>query len=141
MLVIFHSEVTSQGPEVRRLLAHIEQYPGVTARVHSVHGAIRDLTEVYLIGPTDTVSREAIEGLPGVERVVRISEKYRLIGRHRGQVDAVGFVYQGTRFDQDSCHIFAGLCAVDTRENVAAMMHALRRVGLTTTRMGAYKPR
>jgi 3-deoxy-7-phosphoheptulonate synthase len=109
--------------------------------VHGVRGVLRSLIEVYLIGPTDTVSREAIEGLPGVERVVRISEKYRLIGRHRGQVDAVGFVYKDIRFDQDSCHVFAGLCAVDSRENVAAMMQALRRVGLTTTRMGAYKPR
>lgn len=141
MLIIFHPDVSSQGPEVRRLLAHIEQYRGVTARVHSVHGALRDLTEVYLIGPTETVSREAIEGLPGVERVVRISEKYRIIGRHRGQVEAVGFDYNGIPFNQDVCHLFAGLCAVDTRENVARMMRALKSAGLTTTRMGAYKPR
>jgi len=141
MLVILSSQVNSQGKEVQRLLAEVAKYPGVSAQVHEVKGAIQNLTEVYLIGKTDTVSSEAVESLPGVERVVRISEKYRLIGRHRGQVDAMGFVYNGIRFDQDSCHIFAGLCAVDSRESVAKMMQALKAAGLSTTRMGAYKPR
>src|SRR5262249_18122144 len=35
----------------------------------------------------------------------------------------------------------AGLCAVDSRESVEAMMAALAREGVVTTRMGAYKPR
>ena len=38
-------------------------------------------------------------------------------------------------------HLFAGLCAVDTRAHVDAMMAALARAGIVTTRMGAYKPR
>jgi 3-deoxy-7-phosphoheptulonate synthase len=38
-------------------------------------------------------------------------------------------------------HIFAGLCAVDTRESVERTMAALRDAGIVTTRMGAYKPR
>lgn len=141
MILIFNSEVDPQGEEVRIALKHIEQYPGVSAQVHSVRGATRSLTEVYLIGRTDTVSKEAVEQLPGIEKVVRISEKYRIIGRHRGQVEAVGFVYNGVTFDEESCHVFAGLCAVDNREHVEKMMKALQSVGLTTTRMGAYKPR
>ena len=141
MLVIFSSEVGSEGPELKRLIGHLEQHPGIRTQVHTVKGAIRTLTEVYLIGPTDTVSKDAIEQMPGVERVVRISEKYRLIGRHRGQVEAPGFVYNGVRFDQDTLHVFAGLCAVDTREHAERMLRALKEAGQTTTRMGAYKPR
>ena len=38
-------------------------------------------------------------------------------------------------------HVFAGLCAVDTRESVELMMRALRDNGQVCTRMGAYKPR
>jgi 3-deoxy-7-phosphoheptulonate synthase len=140
MIVIFRPDIDPQGPEVSGLLTHLQHYSGVSGDVHSVRGATRTLTEVYLIGRTDTVSREAVEQLPGVERVVRISEKYRLIGRH-GNAEAVGFVYNGVTFDQDSCHVFAGLCAVDTRENVAVLAAALERAGLQTTRMGAYKPR
>ncbi|MEW6729846.1 MAG: 3-deoxy-7-phosphoheptulonate synthase [Acidobacteriota bacterium] len=141
MIVIFNPDIDPQGSAVTQLLKQIEQYPGVSAQVHHVRGATRSLTEVYLIGKTASVSRETLELLPGVERVVRISEKYRIIGRHQGQVEAVGFVYNGVTFDQDSCHVFAGLCAVDTREHVVKMMQALKRAGLVTTRMGAYKPR
>ncbi|HUH38540.1 MAG TPA: 3-deoxy-7-phosphoheptulonate synthase, partial [Spongiibacteraceae bacterium] len=52
-----------------------------------------------------------------------------------------GFDYQGLRFDQDTLHVFAGLCAVDKPANVDTMMRALRDHGQQCTRMGAYKPR
>jgi 3-deoxy-7-phosphoheptulonate synthase len=45
------------------------------------------------------------------------------------------------RFGQENLNVFAGLCAVDTREHVEAMMAALRDSGQVCTRMGAYKPR
>ena len=51
------------------------------------------------------------------------------------------FDYKGVRFGQDTLHVFAGLCAVDTREHVEQMMRALRDAGQVCTRMGAYKPR
>jgi 3-deoxy-7-phosphoheptulonate synthase len=68
------------------------------------------------------------------------SESYRLLGRRVGAAPR-GFVYQDTRFDQDCFHVFAGLCAVDTPEHVATTMKALQAAGVTTARMGAYKPR
>src|SRR5258708_11641574 len=54
---------------------------------------------------------------------------------------ATHFDYQGLLFGQDALHIFAGLCAVDTREHVDIMMRALKENGQQCTRMGAYKPR
>lgn len=142
MIVIFNPEIDPNGEEVTALLAHIQQYyPNVRAQVHLVEGALRTLTEVYLIGSTDTVSREGLEQQPGVEKVVRISEKYRIIGRHKGQVEAYGFVYNGVTFDQQTLHVFPGLCAVDNRENVERVMRKLQQLSITTTRMGAYKPR
>ncbi len=141
MIIIMNSEIDPKGPDLQQVLQHLKQYPGVMAKVHTVKGATRTLTEVYLIGSTATLPREAIEELPGVERVVKVSEKYRLIGRHQGQVEAVGFEYNGVVFNQNTFHVFAGLCAVDTREHVEQMLRALQKAGLTTTRMGAYKPR
>ena len=79
--------------------------------------------------------------LPGVERVVRVSEEYRVLGRHKNDGRSAHFDYQGLRFGQDTLHVFAGLCAVDTPENVESMMRALRNNGQVCTRMGAYKPR
>ena len=42
---------------------------------------------------------------------------------------------------RNELQIFAGLCAVDTKEHVEEMMRALKSKQLQTTRMGAYKPR
>src|SRR3989304_1490640 len=51
------------------------------------------------------------------------------------------FEYNGVRFGQDTMHVCAGLCAVDTPEHVEIMMKTLRDHGQQCTRMGAYKPR
>ena len=51
------------------------------------------------------------------------------------------FTYQERLFSQNSFEIFAGLCAVDNRVSVVKTMRCLASLGLTCTRMGAYKPR
>jgi len=64
-----------------------------------------------------------------------------VIGRHENDDREAHFDYQGVRFGQDTLNVFAGLCAVDTPENVELMLRALRDQGQVCTRMGAYKPR
>jgi 3-deoxy-D-arabino-heptulosonate 7-phosphate (DAHP) synthase len=75
-----------------------------------------------------------------VERVVRVSREYRILGRHKDDVCASEFEYNGIRFSQDNLHVFAGLCAVDTPQHVEMMMKTLRDNGQQCTRRGAYKP-
>jgi 3-deoxy-7-phosphoheptulonate synthase len=94
-----------------------------------------------LIGNTAALSVDEMSNLPGVERVVRVSEEYRVLGRHKNDNRPAYFDYQGVRFGQDTLNVFAGLCAVDTPRNVELMMKALRDNGQVCTRMGAYKPR
>jgi len=118
-----------------------ERYPGVTARKHEFRGASTAVTEVHLIGSTRAVPLELFDNVPGVLKAVRVSVKYRLIGRHQPGGETPGFEYNGVRFDERTVKLFAGLCAVDTREHVDQMMAALAAEGITTTRMGAYKPR
>jgi 3-deoxy-7-phosphoheptulonate synthase len=141
VIIILKPDVLKDSEEVRQLLAVAARYPGVSAQVREITGATRTLTEVYLIGSTKVVPTEPFAEFEIVERVVRVSEKYRMIGRHQGQVEAVGFQYQGLTFDQESLHIVPGLCAVDTRQNVSDMFRALSEAGIATARMGAYKPR
>jgi len=100
------------------------------------------LTEIYLIGNTGALTHEQMQVLPGVQKVVRVSEAYRVLGRHKqGDDRPTSFEYQGVKFGQDTLNVFAGLCAVDSRESVDAMMKALQAHGQVCTRMGAYKPR
>lgn len=141
MIVILDSSVTEQSEEYQRTLDYLSQLPGITGRVHKVQGAQQELTEIYLIGDTKTLSADDIQALPGVERVIRVSEEYRILGRHRDQQRISGFEYNGVQFSQDTLHVFAGLCAVDTPEHVEIMLKALHERGQVCTRMGAYKPR
>ena len=142
MIILLKPDVTQGSAEYEEVLRVVGNFPGVTMRTHAERGQMRSVIEVHVIGNTAAIPKEPIEELPGVQQVVRVSDRYRLIGRHKGQVDSsLGFEYNGVRFDQDSLHVFAGLCAVDTREHVESMMSALREAGVVTTRMGVYKPR
>ena len=141
MIILLKPEVAQGSPEFNQVMRVLSVYPGVSTRTHAEHGQTRSVIEIHVIGNTATIPKEPLEELPGVQQVVRVSDRYRLIGRHKGQVQSFGFDYNGVRFDQDTLHVFAGLCAVDSREHTEATMHALREAGVVTTRMGAYKPR
>jgi 3-deoxy-7-phosphoheptulonate synthase len=141
MILILVPNVDAKGAEYKRLMKALGDLPGIQSRVHNVHGAQQTLTEVYLIGDTSSLAIEDMRSLPCVERVVRVSQTYRIIGRHKEDHRPTWFEYNGVRFGQDNLNIFAGLCAVDTREHVEKMMRALRDHGQVCTRMGAYKPR
>ena len=141
MIIVMKADILPESPEVAEVIRMAERYPDVRAVARKIEGTTRVLTEVYLLGSTSTLPQEPFEEFPAVEKVIRIRERYRSIGRHAGQVEAIGFEYNGVRFSQDDFHIFAGLCAVDTPENTEAMFRALQAVGIRTTRAGAYKPR
>lgn len=141
MIIILRPDVVSDGPEVRDLLAAAARFPNIQSKVITNKGERHSLTEVHLIGETKVVPTEAFSELAGVMKVIRVSEKYRLIGRHQGQVEAIGFEYRGLRFGQDTLHVFPGLCAVDERTNVDRTFAAIAAAGVKTARMGAYKPR
>ena len=129
MIILLKPDVTATGPEVERIMRALSAYPGVTTRVHAERGQTRSVIEIHVIGTTAAIPKEPLEELPGVQQVVRVSDRYRLIGRHRGQVESFGFEYNGVRFDQESLHVFAGLCAVDSREHTEETMRALRDAG------------
>jgi 3-deoxy-7-phosphoheptulonate synthase len=139
MIITFEPDAPESA--IASVIRLSERYPGVTARKHEFRGASTTITEVHLIGSTRSVPIEGFEAVPGVRKAVRVSVKYRLIGRHHSAAETPGFEYNGVRFDERTVKIFAGLCAVDTREHVQQMMAALQAAGITTTRMGAYKPR
>src|SRR5581483_5273300 len=141
MILILNENTDVNSPDYAQLLKRLRQLPGIQVKAHRIEGSLRAVTEIYLIGDTKQLSVEDMRALPLVERVVRVSEEYRVLGRHKDDHRPAGFDYQGLHFGQDSLHIFAGLCAVDVREHVEAMCRALRDHGLQRTRMGAYKPR
>ena len=141
MILILTPNIDTEGESYRQLMGHLSRLQGIQVRVHREQGAEQCLTEVYLVGNTAAVSLEEMTSLPGVERAVRVSREYRVLGRHAGDERPTHFDYRGVRFGQDTLHVFAGLCAVDSRESVERMFCALMENGQVCARMGAYKPR
>jgi len=141
MILILEEGTDPKSAEYQSLMEQLAALPNITARVHHEQGTERGLFEVYLIGSTTPLDLDDMKALPCVERVVRISEEYRILGRHKDEARPTHFDYNGVRFGQDTLNVFAGLCAVDTPEHVEQMMRALQAHGQVCTRMGAYKPR
>jgi len=141
MILILQPDTDKNGAEFRQLMDYLSNLKNIKSRIHDEVGVQQTLTEVYLVGDTATLQIEDMEGLPCVERVVRVSEEYRVLGRHQNDNRSAFFDYNGIRFSQDNLNVFAGLCAVDTPEHVELMMKALKERGQQCTRMGAYKPR
>jgi 3-deoxy-7-phosphoheptulonate synthase len=141
VIIVMKADVAADSPDLRRVIALAESYPGISTQLHRIQGATRSVTEVYLLGPTGVVPSAPFEEFESVEKVVRVTQSFRAIGRHGGGLEAVGFQYNGVQISQDTFHVFAGLCAVDNRENVDTTFRALKELGISTTRAGAYKPR
>ncbi|MED5403004.1 MAG: 3-deoxy-7-phosphoheptulonate synthase [SAR324 cluster bacterium] len=141
MLIILTPDTDEASEEFKQTWKHLRGLEDIRLKKHKVQGKGQGLTEIYLIGNTAKVNQEEIESLPAVERVVRISHDFRILGRHSQETGSIDFEYNGVRFNQDSLHIFAGLCAVDNPANVERMLKALQENRQVCTRMGAYKPR
>ena len=141
MIVILKPGIDKAGADYTTLMNFLTNQPGIQVRVHEEKGSQQVLTELYLVGDTKSLDQDDIKVLPGVERVVRVSQEYRVLGRHKDDNRPTFFEYNGVTFSQDNLNIFAGLCAVDNPTHVEQMMKVLQEHGLTTTRMGAYKPR
>ena len=141
MILILQSDTDKDSDEYRELMGFLSNLHNIQLRVHDEIGTQTTLTELYLVGDTATLQTDEMESLPCVERVVRVSEEYRVLGRHHDDNRSTHFEYNGVRFGQDNLNVFAGLCAVDNPGNVEIMMKALQEHGQQCTRMGAYKPR
>lgn len=141
MILILKENVEKKGQELKRIYEFLENFPGLNVRIVELTGETRTVREIHLIGPTHNVPEEVIGAMRGVERVVRVSTKYRQIGRHDVNFVPVGFTYNGIKFDQEGLNIFAGPCAVDTPEYIDKVFGILKNLGIATARMGAYKPR
>ena len=141
MILILHSDTGKDSDEYRQLLDFLSNLKNIQSRVHDEKGTLHTLTEIYLVGDTASLQIDDMASLPCVERVVRVSEEYRVLGRHQDDDRPTWFEYKGIRFGQDNLNVFAGLCAVDTPKHVEIMLRALQEHGQQCTRMGAYKPR
>jgi len=141
MIIILREGNGPSGEAVDRIREVVSEFSGVRVEARSIQGARRSLTEVYLLGDTAPIPTRPFELIESVERVFKVSEKYRQIGRHEGRAEPIGWEYQGVRLDQESFEIFLGQCSADTPEYLDQTFAAVRKTGVRCSRIGAYKTR
>src|SRR5213592_4247774 len=108
MILILEPNTNPDGTDYKLLTGQLDRLPGIKYRVHREVGTEVTLTEIYLIGNTAALTVEQMQVLPSVQKVVRVSEAYRVLGRHQqGDDRPASFDYNGVRFGQDSLNIFA----------------------------------
>jgi 3-deoxy-7-phosphoheptulonate synthase len=141
MIIVLQPDLEDPAGVVRQVEAIVARHRNVGLRPYQFAGDAHQFTELHVIGATAEIPTEPFEDVAGVLRVIRVSARYRLIGRHDKSTPTAEFTYNGVTFGDRQVHVFAGLCAVDNPRNVDDTMAALAANGLVTTRMGAYKPR
>ena len=107
-------------------------------RVHLSTG--EDRTIVGVIGDKKKIANLEMNMMDGVEKTVRITEKYKLVSRDFQPEDTIVDV-GGVKIGGDQLVIMAGPCAVESMEQLREAAECVKAGGAQFLRGGAFKPR
>ncbi|MBT9778429.1 3-deoxy-7-phosphoheptulonate synthase [Clostridium sp. MCC353] len=107
-------------------------------QVHLSKGA--QVTIVGVVGDKTKLHGSNIEISEGVDKVVAVTESYKLANKKFHPEDSVIKV-GNTTIGPGTLTIMAGPCAVESREQLMETAYAVKKAGATFLRGGAYKPR
>ena len=101
-------------------------------------------SETTILGAEGDASRldeEALAQLPGVERVMRVSEPFKKANRKYHPDDSVIDIGGGVKLGGNKLAVIAGPCSVESEEQMIGVAQAVKAAGACAMRGGAYKPR
>jgi len=134
MIVVM--SVGAQKEHVNEVVARIK---GLGLGAHLSEGEER--TIIGLVGtPLPPTLDEMLEAFPGVERVVRITQKFKLSGWDFHPQKTI-FRVRDAVIGGDEVVVIAGPCSVESEEQTLSAARAVKAAGAKILRGGAYKPR
>ena len=135
MLVVMQAHATAD--QVRAVCEKIES---LGYRAHPLPGAER--TAIGITGNKAEIEPGALEEMPGVRELIRVTKPYKLVSRDIKEDNTV-VTFPGTdaTFGGPGLAIVAGPCAIESREQAFAVAERVHRAGAQFFRGGAYKPR
>lgn len=92
-------------------------------------------------GDASGIDREKVSLLPGVERVMRVTEPYKKANRKYHPDDTVIALGDGAAVGGESLTVMAGPCSVESEAQIVGVARAVKSSGATVLRGGAFKPR
>ena len=132
--------IVMQDSASEEQIAHIiERIEDAGAKAHVVRGEF--MTVIGAIGDDrELVASMALEGEPGVEKVLPILKPFKLVSREFHKADRVLEIC-GRKIGGEHFALIAGPCTVETREQTMETARVCAAAGATFLRGGAYKPR
>ena len=107
-------------------------------KTHLSHG--EEVTIIGVVGDKTKLDIQRIEASPEVEKVVPITESYKLANK-KFHPQPTSFKVKDTVIGPDTMTIMAGPWAGETEEQLLCIARAVKKAGATILRGGAYKPR
>jgi len=92
-------------------------------------------------GNASRIDKGKMEQLPGVERVMSVSEPYKMANRKYHPEDSVIALPNGKTIGGKGIAVIAGPCSVETEEQICQVAQRVQASGATALRGGAFKPR
>lgn len=133
MIIVFKPH--AEEKDVKRVLDKVEK---LGLQTHISQG--ENTLIVGLVGDTTRVDPKRIEVEESVDRIMKVSEPYKLANRMFHPEDTVIDV-SGVQVGGDSLTLIAGPCSVESEDQVLQIARDIKKSGADMLRGGAYKPR
>ena len=92
-------------------------------------------------GNAAQIDEELLEQLPGVEKVMRVTEPYKKANRKYHPDDTVLPLPNGRTIGGKRLAVIAGPCSVESEAQIVEVAQSVRESGAAALRGGAFKPR
>jgi 3-deoxy-7-phosphoheptulonate synthase len=99
-----------------------------------------EVTIVGVVGDKTKLFGSNIELNPGVDRIVQVTESYKLVNKKFHPHPTVVHVGNAV-IGPDTLTVMAGPCAIESEEQLMTTAKEVKKAGATFVRGGAYKPR
>jgi 3-deoxy-7-phosphoheptulonate synthase len=133
MIIVLNDRISEEEVE------NVKNYILKTgARIHESEGDEKKI--LGIIGDKRDLDQMALEAFPGVEKVIRILEPYKLTSRKFHPKNTIVKVKDSRVGDLDPV-IMAGPCSVETEEQITDIAREMSEKGVKILRGGVFKPR
>lgn len=122
--------------EAVQKVTHIIESKGL--QVHLSKGS--QVTIVGVVGDKTRLLGSNIEISEGVDKVVAVTESYKLVNKKFHPEDSV-IPVGNTHIGPGTMTVMAGPCAIESKDQLLETAFAVKKAGATFIRGGAYKPR
>ena len=133
MIIVMSPSATKEN--IEKVIAKVE---AAGLRVHTSEG--EEVTIVGVIGDKKKIANLEMNMMDGVEKTVRITEKYKLVSRNFHPENTVVDV-DGVKIGGRQIVVMAGPCSVESLEQLREAARAVKAGGAQFLRGGAFKPR